>query len=77
MVGTNILTPLQESDIPNAREAKSLIERVHSGRLTEEHPFGEIVRLYIYGDIVNEKPQSFKDTIKDFVDIASRFSERL
>ena len=31
----------------------------------------------ICGDIVNERPQSFKDAIKDFVDITSRFSERL
>ena len=31
----------------------------------------------IYGDIVNERPQSFKDAIKDFVDITSRLSERL
>ena len=31
----------------------------------------------IYGDIVNERPQSFKDAIKDFVDITSRLYERL
>ena len=30
-----------------------------------------------YGDIVNERPQSFKDVITDFVDITSRLCERL
>ena len=30
----------------------------------------------IYGDVVNERPQSFKDAIKDFVDITSRLSKR-
>ena len=38
---TNILTPLQEWDIPNAREAKAFYERVYSRRLTEENPFGK------------------------------------
>ena len=41
MAGTKILTPLQESDIPNAREAKALYERVYFGRLTDENPFAE------------------------------------
>ena len=41
MARTNILTPLQESDIPNAREAKTLYETVYSRRLTEENPFVE------------------------------------
>ena len=97
MARTNILTPLQESDIPNTRETKALYERVYSGRLTEENPFGEdpfggnlmlqnqrMNEFYqrndisvIYGDTVNERPQSFKDAIKDFVDITSRLSERL
>ena len=31
----------------------------------------------VYGDIVNERPQSLKDAIKDFVDITSRLSKRL
>ena len=30
----------------------------------------------IFGDIVNERPQSLKDAIKDFVDITSRLSKR-
>ena len=30
----------------------------------------------IYGDIVNERPQSFKDVITDFVCITSRLSKR-
>ena len=97
MARTNILTPLQESDIPNTRETKALYERVYSGRLTEENPFGEdpfggnlmlqnqrMNEFYqrnnisvVYGDIVNERPQSLKDAIKDFVDITSRLSKRL
>ena len=81
-------------DIPNAREAKALYERIYSGRLKEENPFGEdsfgrnlmlqsqrINEFYqrneisvIYGDIVNERPQFFKDAVKDFVYITSRLS---
>ena len=95
MARTNILTPLQESDIPSARETKALYERFYSGRLMEENPFGDdphggnlmlqnqrMNEFYqrngisvIYGDIVNERPQSFKNAIKDFVDITSRLSK--
>ena len=38
MSRTSILTQLQDSDIP---KAKALYERVCSGRLTEENPFGK------------------------------------
>ena len=85
---------MQDSDIP---KAKALYERVCSGRLKEENPFGKDLlggnlmlqnqmmnEFYqrndisvIYGDIVNEKPQSFKDVITAFVGIRSRHSERL
>ena len=97
MARTNILTSLQESDILNGRQEKTLYERFYSEKLTEENPFDEdplagnvmlqnqrMNEFYqknnisvIYGDIVNERPQSFKDAIKNFVDITSRFSERL
>ena len=47
MARTNILTPLQESDIPNIREAKALYEREsipedlrRRTRLVRIHPVG-------------------------------------
>ena len=38
---SNQITPLSAADIPEGHDAKVLYERLYSGQITEEHPFGE------------------------------------